>query len=199
MKMNTLFFLTVFTVVKCFCQKSVISTESVYSVAIKGELENLPSEINSDMNINAKLKVIRNNRFCILVIIESSLENPEFSAIAHSENEGDTLLFDKMNKLVYSFSEKKSYWYSENNIEQEDIKSDTIKKSDTVIVLSKTLNKQISPTPTLKEMSHGILSYSAKGFSFQYISSKTSIVSLEAIYNRCKNYIYTNKKTEFAY
>ena len=199
MKMNTLFFLTFFTVVKCFCQKSVISTESVYSVAIKGELENLPSEINSDMNINAKLKVIRNNRFCILVIIESSLENPAFSAIAHSENGGDTLLFDKMNKRVYNFSEKKSYWYTENCIKQENIISDTIKKSDTVIVLSKTLNKQISPTPTLKEMNNGILSYTTKGFSFQYISSNTSTVSLEAIYNRCKSFFYTKQKTEFAY
>ncbi len=199
MKICTIILLLIFISGKCFCQKVDISIESIYNATIQGKIENLPSDINSDMTINAKLKVIRNNRFCILIIIESSLENPAFSTIAHSENDGDTLLFDMQQKRVFSFSEKKSYWYSENNIEQENIKSDTIKNADTVIVLSKTLNRQISPTPTLKEMSHGILSYSAKGFSFQYISSNTSIVSLEAIYIRCKNYIYTNKKTEFAY
>lgn len=199
MKINLLILFLLLFVAKCFCQKADSPMESFYNATIKGVLEKLASEINSDISINAKFKVIRDKDFCILIVIESSLENPVFSTIAHSENDGDTLLFDIKNKRVYNFAEKKSYWYIERNIKQANIQSDTIKNADTVIVLSKTLNKQISPTPTLKEMDKGILSYTTNGFSFQYISSKVSNISFEAIYNKCKKFIYTNRKTEFAY
>lgn len=190
-----------FTGIKSFSQEQNSTTESIYNLKLKGELDiaSLPDEVNSDISINAQLKVIRNNRFCILIIIESSIENPVFSTISNSENEGDTLLFDVLQKRVYSFSEKKSYWYSENTVNDENVKSDTIKKADTVIILSKTLKKEISPTPTLKKMKNGILNYSTKSFTFQYVSSKPTTISLEAIYKRTKGFVYTKQKTEFAY
>jgi hypothetical protein len=199
MKISLIAFLFLLTGEKSFCQKDDHTIESFYNASINGVIEKLPSEISPDITISAKVKVIRNKKFCVLIVVESSLANPAFSTIAHSENDGDTLLFDMTSKKVYSFSEKKSYWYIEKDIKQVNILSDTIKKADTVIILSKTLNKQISPTPTLKEMNNGILSYSTNGFSFHYLSSQTSSISLEAIYNRCKDFTYTNQKTEFIY
>ena len=199
---NIVFIITLlFIGAKSFSQQQNSATESIYNLKLKGELDNtsLPAEVNADISINAQLKVIRNSRFCILIIIESSIENPVFSTISNSENEGDTLLFDVLQKRVYSFSEKKSYWYSENTVNDENIKSDTIKKADTVIVLSKTLKKEISPTPTLKKMKNGVLSYSTKSFTFQYESFKQTTISLEAIYKKAKGFVYTKQKTEFSY
>jgi hypothetical protein len=193
--------LLLFIGIKSFSQQQNSATESIYNLKLKGELgiTSLPVEVDPDISINAQLKVIRNSRFCILIIIESSIDNPVFSTISNSENEGDTLLFDVLQKRVYSFSERKSYWYSENTVNDENVISDTIKKADTVIVLSKTLKKEISPTPTLKKMKNGILNYSTKSFTFQYVSSKTTTISLEAIYKRTKGFVYTKQKTEFAY
>lgn len=201
MKNIVFIILLLFIGIKSFSQKQSSATECIYNLKLKGELDitSLPAEVDADISISAQLKVIRNSRFCILIIIESSIENPVFSTISNSENEGDTLLFDVLQKRVYSFSEKKSYWYSENTVNDENVKSDTIKKADTVIVLSKTLKKEISPTPTLKKMKNGVLNYSTKSFTFQYVSSKETTISLEAIYKRTKGFVYTKQKTEFAY
>jgi hypothetical protein len=48
-------------------------------------------------------------------------------------------------------------------------------------------------------MKNGILNYSTKSFTFQYVSSKATTISLEAIYKRTKGFVYTKQKTEFAY
>jgi hypothetical protein len=201
MKSIAFIILLLFIGIKSFSQQKNSATECIYNLKLKGELDitNLPAEVNSDISISAQLKVIRNSRFCILVITESSIENPVFSTISNSENEGDTLLFDVLQKKVYNFSEKKSYWYNENTVNDENVKTDTIKKADTLIVLSKTLKKEISPTPTLKKMKNGVLSYSTKSFIFRYVSSKPTTISLEAIYKRTKGFVDTKQKTEFAY
>ncbi len=194
--MKTYIFLALFfAVTNCFSQNETNTFESIYTLSIKGNIDiaGLPPHIA----INATLKVIRSSKYCILIIMESSLENQILSSIARSENDGDTLFFDVVNKKVYSFSKKKCYWYTENTITPN--QKDTIKNSDTVITLSNKLDKLISPTPTLKEMNYGITSYATKKFSFLYISSKQSTVSLITIFNRCKNFLYTNQKTEFAY
>ncbi len=182
-----------------FSQKENITVESLYNFTLQGGVEELPPGINSDITVKASIKVIRNEKYCALIIVQSSLENPVLSEIAHSENDGDTLFFDIKQKRIYNIAEKKSYWFTTSTISFLEPSRDTIKKEDTLIALSKKINKYVSPSPTLGEMQCGVLYYAAKGFSFKYTASQKSNISLEAIFNRCKNFIYTGQKTEFAY
>ncbi len=182
-----------------FSQSKKLVIESIYKLEVAGEITDLPIKGGNKITINAKVKLIRNNRFCLITIIESSLNNEIFSSIAKSENEGDSLLFDIQQQKVFDISQKKIFWFSVNSVQGSDLNQDTLKLADTVVILSKKLNMYVSPSPTLKVMSKGILQYKTKKFIFNFISANKSNVPLEAIFDRCKNFMFTNQKTEFLY
>ncbi len=189
-------FLTLSTLL--FSQKKK-TIESVYKLKVRENVSDLPAGTDSTITINARIKVIRDDQLCLLVILESSIENEILSSSAHSENYGDTLLFDSNTKRVYSSVEKKSYWYKLSVMEQPSVLSDTITLHDTTIVLSNRLDKLTNPSPTLKEMGKGVATYATKTFSFLYETSAQTNFSLYAVLNRYKNFAYTNQKTVFVY
>ncbi len=150
--------------------------------------------------VKARLKIIKDARFFLLLFQDISFSNTMFSN-SGSEEGLDSLLFDMDSKTVYNFKEQKAHKYSERLYQLPKMTGDSLRfqKGDTLIVISKALGKGFTPTPTIAALPYGISAYSTKRFSFKHISSKETSFSLGSLYERCVHFKLSNEKFQFIY
>ncbi len=165
--------------------------ESEYNFTLKGKLAlQLDKLLDSVFIINAKLKVVRDERFCLLMLEETSISNKSLPANGSNEEKSDSIFFDMKNKLMYNLKEMRVYNYKEKEFKIPEKNNDTVRlqQQEVNIVLLKKLDKRNSPSPTLGDLPFGVADYNGKGYSFTYITSTDKQAYLGKINDRVMQY-----------
>ncbi len=161
--------------------------ESEYDFTLKGKAGlQLDKLLDSVFIINAKLRVIRDERFCLLMLEETSIINKSLPQNGANEEKSDSIFFDMKNKLVYNLKEMRVYNYKEKEFKIPEKANDTIRlqQQGFDIMLLKKLDKRNSPSPTLGSLPFGVAAYNGTGYSFTYITSTDKQAFLSKINDR---------------
>lgn len=161
--------------------------ESEYDFTLKGKAGlQLDKLLDSVFIINAKLRVIRDERFCLLMLEETSITNKSLPQNGVNEEKSDSIFFDMKNKLVYNLKEMRVYNYKEKEFKIPEKNNDTIRlqQQELNIMLLKKLDKRNNPSPTLGDLPFGVATYTGKGYSFTYITSTDKQAFLSKINDR---------------
>lgn len=183
-----------------YCQQSNPTIESNYSVRIKGKIDmGGLTMLDSVFVVDISFNVVKDKKFCLFIAQVQSISNSMFPI--SGEQDPDSLLFDLDKRIVYDFAKMKSFSFKAMNYQLPDSMTDTIviQKKDTVIVLLKSLDKNIIPTPTIGILPYGVSSYTTKKFVVTYLNSRKSSFSLLPLYARCKDFEFTNTEFEFQF
>jgi hypothetical protein len=192
--MKRLLYLILLFSLNSYSQKSQF--ESKYDLIFRGTFNPNNKYIDSFVTLKGEIKIISNEKFILMVIESSTIENSVFSGDADK----DTLLFDLKNKRVYGFINQEQYYFIPRDIMMKNgFSNSTIVRSDTIITIDKKINKLIKPSPTLPYFTSGVKSYKTKSFTFNLKNYKKSVENLDKIYNRVSSFKYNGKQTEFRY